>query len=134
MEMTWLGEDGSVLSKESYKYESDQLGNWTRMSCSVAVFENGKISFEPTGITYRTISYYYSQAFEKLSAASAKSTGPSAPSTSSTLLPNSNVSSTDSPRPSTTAAQVSTPNQPAPEAANAHAKKEPVPHGLRLRS
>ena len=45
VEMTWLGEDGSVLSKESYKYEFDQLGNWTKMSSSVAVYENGKISF-----------------------------------------------------------------------------------------
>ncbi|MCM3902134.1 MAG: TonB family protein [Pyrinomonadaceae bacterium] len=126
VEMVLLGKDGSVLSKESYKYEFDELGNWTRMNSSVAVFENGKISFEPTGITYRTISYYYSQAFEKLSAASAKPTGTSAPSTSSALLPNSNAPSTDSPRPSKTAAQVSTANQPAPEAANAHAKKEPV--------
>ncbi len=113
VEMTWLGEDGSVLSKESYKYEFDQLGNWTRMSSSVAVFENGKISFEPTGTTYRTISYYYSQAFEKLNAASPTSNGTSSPITSSTVPAKSNASSTESPRPSTTGAQVGTPNLPA---------------------
>ena len=50
-----------------------QLGNWTKMSGSVAVYENGKVRFEPTEVTYRTISYYYNQAIEKLSNTAAKS-------------------------------------------------------------
>ena len=41
--------DGSLLSKEVYKYEFDTIGNWVRMTTSVAVVENGKIGFEPTG-------------------------------------------------------------------------------------
>jgi len=57
-EMTLTAADGSLISKEVYKYEYDSLGNWTKMTTSVAVVENGSISFEPTEVTYRTISYY----------------------------------------------------------------------------
>lgn len=58
VEMTLLNADGSLLSKETYTYEFDGFGNWTKMTTSVAVIEGGKITFEPTEITYRTISYY----------------------------------------------------------------------------
>ena len=57
-EMTLLNADGSLLSKEVYKYEFDAMGNWVKMTTSVAVVENGKIEFEPTEVTYRTIFYY----------------------------------------------------------------------------
>ena len=57
-EMTLMGPDGSMVSRETYKYEYDSLGNWTKMTTSVAVVENGKIAFEPVEVTYRTISYY----------------------------------------------------------------------------
>jgi TonB family protein len=57
-EMTLTGADGALISKEVYKYEYDSLGNWTKMTTSVAVVENGAISFEPVEVTYRTISYY----------------------------------------------------------------------------
>jgi len=57
-EMTLSGPDGALISKEVYKYEYDSLGNWTKMTTSVAVVENGAISFEPTEVTHRTISYY----------------------------------------------------------------------------
>ncbi len=57
-EMTLTGADGGLISKEVYKYEYDSLGNWTKMTTSVAVVENGAISFEPVEVTYRTISYY----------------------------------------------------------------------------
>lgn len=76
VEMVVLGSDSSILSKESYEYEFDQLGNWTKMRSSVAVYENGKVTYEPTEVTYRTISYYYNQAIEKLSASGAKSKSP----------------------------------------------------------
>lgn len=125
VEMILRSSDGSMLSKESYTYEFDQLGNWTKMSSSVAVYENGKITFEPTAIRYRTISYYYNQAIEKLNAPSPKSKGVPATSTSLTLLSRSNAS-TDSPHPSAPIAQVSPTIQPLSEAANAHANKEPV--------
>ncbi|HWT02082.1 MAG TPA: TonB family protein [Pyrinomonadaceae bacterium] len=62
MEMTLLNTDGSLLSKEVYSYEFDQFGNWTKMTTSVAVIEGGKLSYEPTEVTYRMISYYLDEA------------------------------------------------------------------------
>lgn len=62
IEMTLQDEKRTLLSKETYTYEFDQFGNWTKMTTSVAVIENGKITFEPTEITYRTISYYLDEA------------------------------------------------------------------------
>ena len=57
-EMTLLNTDGSLLSKEIYKYEYDFAGNWNKMTTSVAVVEGGKVTFEPTEVTYRAIMYY----------------------------------------------------------------------------
>ena len=65
-EMTLTGSDGSLISKEIYKYEYDSLGNWTKMTTSVAVVENGSISFDPTEVTYRTISYYLDATMTKI--------------------------------------------------------------------
>lgn len=58
VEMTLFNADGSVLSKEKYDYEFDAMGNWTKMLTSVAVIENGKLSFEPTEVTFRFLAYY----------------------------------------------------------------------------
>ena len=60
-EMTLTDEQGSLLSKEVYKYEFDFVGNWNKMSTSVAVIEAGKMSFEPTEVTYRSIMYYFDE-------------------------------------------------------------------------
>ena len=57
-EMTMLNPDGSLLSKETYKYEFDFLGNWNKMTTSVAVVDSRGITFEPTEVTYRSIMYY----------------------------------------------------------------------------
>jgi TonB family protein len=57
-EMTMLNEDGSLLSKEIYKYEFDFAGNWNKMTSSVAVVDGGRVVFEPTEVTYRSIMYY----------------------------------------------------------------------------
>lgn len=65
-EMTLVNADGSLLSKEVYKYEFDAMGNWIRMVTSVAVVENGKIEFEPTEVTYRTIFYYLDASMAKM--------------------------------------------------------------------
>ncbi|MGZ8842499.1 MAG: TonB family protein [Pyrinomonadaceae bacterium] len=65
-EMTMLNSDGSLLSKEVYKYEFDNIGNWVKMITSVAVVENGKIEFEPTEVTYRTIFYYLDASMAKM--------------------------------------------------------------------
>ncbi len=82
VEMTLMGTDGSLLSKEVYAYEFDAFGNWTKMTTSVAVIEGGKISFEPTEVTYRTISYYLDEAtLAKMSQAAATTTAATAPAT-----------------------------------------------------
>jgi len=57
-EMTMLNPDGTLLSKEIYKYEFDFAGNWNKMTTSVAVVDSRGITFEPTEITYRSIMYY----------------------------------------------------------------------------
>jgi YD repeat-containing protein len=53
--------DNSILSREAYTYEFDAVGNWTKMSTFLVVFEDGKLSYEPTEVTYRNITYYYNQ-------------------------------------------------------------------------
>lgn len=65
-EMTLVNGDGSLVSKEVYKYESDSLGNWVKMTTSVAVVENGHVAFEPTEVTYRTIFYYLDATMAKM--------------------------------------------------------------------
>ncbi|MDQ2974304.1 MAG: TonB family protein [Acidobacteriota bacterium] len=65
-EMTLVNADGSLLSKEVYKYEFDFAGNWNRMTTSVAVIEAGKMSFEPNEITYRSIMYYLDENMMKM--------------------------------------------------------------------
>ncbi|MDT4968473.1 MAG: periplasmic protein TonB [Acidobacteriota bacterium] len=62
VEMTMVNADGTLLSKEVYTYELDAFGNWTKMTTSVAVIEGGKINYEPTEVTYRSISYYLDEA------------------------------------------------------------------------
>jgi len=47
-EMTMLNADGSLLSKEVYKYEFDSIGNWVKMTTSIAVVANQKLDFEET--------------------------------------------------------------------------------------
>jgi len=57
-EMTLLNPDGTLLSKEIYKYEFDFLGNWNKMTTLVAMVDSRGINFEPTEVTYRSIMYY----------------------------------------------------------------------------
>src|SRR5204863_2030052 len=56
-EMTLLNADGTLLSKEMYKYEFDFLGNWNKMTTSVAVVDSRGVTFEPSEVTYRSIMY-----------------------------------------------------------------------------
>lgn len=65
-EMTLVNDDGSLLSKEIYKYEFDFAGNWNKMTTSVAVIEGGRMSFEPTEVTYRSIMYYLDEKMMKM--------------------------------------------------------------------
>jgi TonB family protein len=65
-EMTLVNAEGSLVSKEVYTYDYDSVGNWVKMTTSVAVVENGHIGFEPTEVTYRTIFYYLDAAMAKM--------------------------------------------------------------------
>ncbi len=84
-EMTLTNEEGSLLSKEVYKYEFDFVGNWNKMSTSVAVIEAGKMSFEPTEVTYRSIMYYFDEKMLRM-AQPASSPGPPPPSSSNNVV------------------------------------------------
>ena len=78
IEMTLHDESGALLSKEVYTYEFDSFGNWTKMTTSVAVIEGGKVNFEPTEVTYRTITYYLDEAtLAKMSQPAASKPAPS---------------------------------------------------------
>lgn len=65
-EMTLVKADGSLVSKEVYKYDYDSVGNWVKMTTSVAVVANGQVGFEPTEVTYRSIFYYLDAAMAKM--------------------------------------------------------------------
>lgn len=63
-------EDGRIAERAAYKsdgsldykwravYEYDSYGNWTKETKETWVTKNGKSFFEPTYVTYRTITYY----------------------------------------------------------------------------
>ncbi len=65
-EMTLVNADGSLVSKEVYKYDFDSIGNWVKMTTLLAVVENGRIGLEPTEVTYRTIFYYLDATMAKM--------------------------------------------------------------------
>ena len=90
-EMTMLRPDGTLIGKEVYKYEFDSVGNWTKMTTSVAVVENGKINFEPTEFTYRTIFYYLDEKMARM-----LEPAPSAPAPSETAERDTRTQSVDS--------------------------------------
>jgi hypothetical protein len=64
-EMTLRDERGAIVSREAYSYEFDKFGNWTRMTTSLVVFENGELKREPIEVTYRTVTYYFDDSIAK---------------------------------------------------------------------
>jgi tetratricopeptide (TPR) repeat protein len=58
-EMTLRDDRGAIVSRESYTYEFDKFGNWTRMITSLVLFENEQLKREPVEVTYRTVTYYF---------------------------------------------------------------------------
>jgi TonB family protein len=92
-EMTLVKEDGTLLSKEVYKYEFDFAGNWNKMTTSVAVIEAGKMSFEPSEVTYRSIMYYLDENMMKMAQ---PTTHPGGPPGSLSPVPASTVAHTNS--------------------------------------
>ena len=84
VEMTLTNEDGTLQARELYIYEFDAVGNWTKMTTNVAMIEGGRLSYEPTEVTYRTIAYYLDEAMvAKMSQPAVQPAAPtSAPATS----------------------------------------------------
>ncbi|HSE25193.1 MAG TPA: TonB family protein [Pyrinomonadaceae bacterium] len=78
-EMTMLNSDGSLLSRETYRYEYDFAGNWNKMTTSVAVVDSGRLTFEPNEVTYRSIMYYLDENMVKMVQPTANSTPPVTP-------------------------------------------------------
>jgi tetratricopeptide (TPR) repeat protein len=68
-EMTVRDDRGAILSREAYTYEFDKFGNWTKMTTSLVVFENGELKREPIEVTYRTVTYYFDENVAKAVAA-----------------------------------------------------------------
>ena len=107
-EMTLYNPDGSLLGKEVYTYEYDFVGNWSKMTTSVAVIEGGKLSFEPTEVTYRMISYFLDENLAKLVQPAAtvasppSSTQPASPGTSAAIKKDPNPAPAKSDTPVTT--------------------------------
>lgn len=99
-EMTLLNADGSVLAKEVYRYEYDFVGNWITMTTAVAVIEGGKLTYDPTEVTHRTISYYMDEKLTRLMEASQKpATAPVPPGTAPTNAASNTVPLTTQPKP-----------------------------------
>lgn len=65
-EMTVRDDKGAILSREAYDYVFDKLGNWTKMTTSLVVFENGALKHEPVEVTYRTVTYYFDDTVAKI--------------------------------------------------------------------
>jgi hypothetical protein len=58
IEMSKYTEGGYLLLRESYKYEFDKIGNWTKRIISRWKQRGSKPYFEPEKVTYRTVDYY----------------------------------------------------------------------------
>lgn len=87
VEMTLTNEDGSLQAREVYSYEFDAVGNWTKMTTSVAMIEGGKLSYEPTEVTYRTIAYYLDEAMVAKMSQPAAQPAPAAPTAAAAAAP-----------------------------------------------
>lgn len=100
-EMILLNDNGTLMSKETYKYEFDFAGNWNKMTTSVAVVDSGRMSFEPTEITYRSIMYYLDENMVKMATAPATTAAaqPNAVPASGTPANNNTVKPSSEPKP-----------------------------------
>ncbi|MCA1617817.1 MAG: TonB family protein [Acidobacteria bacterium] len=119
VEMTLHNDDGTLLAKEVYTYEFDSVGNWVKMTTSVAVMEGGTVSFEPSEVTYRMISYFLDESMlAKMQPASAQSPAPAS------AAP---VAASAQPQPAASNAQAnSAAAQPKPSPAAANAAANPA--------
>ena len=132
-EMTLVNADGSLLSKEVYKYEFDFAGNWNKMTTAVGVIEGGKLSFEPTEVTYRSIMYYLDENMMRMAQpASQPAAAPAGPESVSASMPANSVAASN--LENKTAAVVPKPSASSPKnnAANSSHKLSPSLPGAML--
>lgn len=136
-EMTMLNSDGSLLSKEIYNYEFDFLGNWNKMTTSVAVVDARGVTFEPTEVTYRSIMYYLDENMVKMvtPGAAAPTSQPVAPAANTTANPP--ASNTTKPAGTTTNKRdnkksTATIAQALPEASNSATKLASAPVDIKV--
>ncbi|HLE62317.1 MAG TPA: TonB family protein [Pyrinomonadaceae bacterium] len=112
-EMTLVNGDGTLLSKETYRYEFDFAGNWNKMTTAVAVVDGGRVSFEPTEVTYRSIMYYLDENMVRMVKPQALPTGAQpAPSNSVSKLSNETRPSTLAAPPNKSESQTARPSLP----------------------
>lgn len=123
VEMTLQNDDGTLLAKEVYAYEFDAVGNWVKMTTSVGVLEGGKVSFEPSEVTYRMISYFLDETVMAKMSRPASSQAPAPP--AAVAAPAANAAQPQpaglNARASSTAAQP----RPTPAATSASAQPQP---------
>jgi YD repeat-containing protein len=77
-EKTVRDDNNKILSKEVYTYEYDAVGNWVKMITSTVIYDAGKVTQQPTEITYRNITYYFDQAIADIVKTGPASAGDSA--------------------------------------------------------
>jgi TonB family protein len=129
IEVTLRGNDGSVLSQQKYTYELDEFGNWKKMTTAIAIYENGTISYEPTQVTYRTLTYYYGPATLKTGVPAAPVTAPSKQRTDAEAAPVENKLAPTQPLGVVSTPPLNVPEKPAavtPTTTEANASKEDV--------
>ena len=127
IEMTLRGNDGSMLSKEKYTYELDEFGNWKKMTTAIAIYENGTISYEPTQVTYRTLTYYYGPATLKPGVPAAPVTAPAKQRTDAVAAPVENKPAATQPQNVVSTPPINVTEKPAPvtpTSTEANANKE----------
>lgn len=66
--MTVRDDNNSILGKETYRYEFDAVGNWTKMTTSTLVSKAGKEVPLPDEVTYRSITYYFDKNIASIAA------------------------------------------------------------------
>jgi len=131
IEMTLRGNDGSVLSKEKYTYEFDEFGNWKKMTTAIAIYENGAVSYEPTQVTYRTLTYYYGPSMPKSGVPTGTVAAPSKKRTDAVVDTANKPAATQPPNevsaPPINVAEKSTPSTPTSAEANASKEEVKIP-------
>jgi hypothetical protein len=65
-EKTVRDDSSNILSRETYTYEYDAVGNWVKMISSAVTYEGGRVIPQPREVTYRRITYYFDQAMVEI--------------------------------------------------------------------